>query len=327
MKLPNGYGCITKMSGNRRRPFIVKEGRSGHQHVIGYAATKEEALLLLAEYNKRPYDTADRKATVSDVYEILMQTPPERMGKKTRENHHASWNHIASLAGIRYAELKTFQMQETIDSCPLSVSTKSSIKTLWSALDRIAYDREIILVKHSEALEVPPKELTTRGAFTDEEIQIVKAHAGDPIADLCLLLLYSGFRIAEAYQLDRSRIDLEAMTMCAGVKSAAGKNRIVPIHPDALPALLRLTERYNGTVRPCCRALINNRWNEYFQPLGITRTIHETRHTFETRLDAAGANRVCLDRLMGHASASTGERVYTHKTIDELRQTIMLLRL
>ncbi|MEY8322180.1 hypothetical protein AAK894_14100 [Lachnospiraceae bacterium 46-61] len=48
MKNPNRYGTITKLSGNRRRPFIVKEGQTGQQKIIGYAATKTEALLLLA---------------------------------------------------------------------------------------------------------------------------------------------------------------------------------------------------------------------------------------------------------------------------------------
>ena len=52
---------------------------------------------------------------------------------------------------------------------------------------------------------------------------------------------------------------------------------------------------------------------------------HECRHTFRSRLDSAGANRVCIDRLMGHKSGNTGERVYTHKTIEELRANIELI--
>ena len=36
-------------------------------------------------------------------------------------------------------------------------------------------------------------------------------------------------------------------------------------------------------------------------------------------------NKKCIDFLMGHASKDVGERVYTHKTLDELRETINLL--
>lgn len=39
----------------------------------------------------------------------------------------------------------------------------------------------------------------------------------------------------------------------------------------------------------------------------------------------AGANKVCIDRLMGHKSKGTGERVYTHKNIEELRTNIELI--
>ena len=39
-------------------------------------------------------------------------------------------------------------------------------------------------------------------------------------------------------------------------------------------------------------------------------------------MDSAGANQVCIDRLIGHASGSLTTRTYTHKTIEELRQAI-----
>ena len=54
MKLPNKYGTITKLSGNRRRPYIIKEGKSGKQRVIGYAETRAKALDILAKYNNTP---------------------------------------------------------------------------------------------------------------------------------------------------------------------------------------------------------------------------------------------------------------------------------
>ena len=49
--------------------------------------------------------------------------------------------------------------------------------------------------------------------------------------------------------------------------------------------------------------------------LQMEHTPHECRHTFGSRLDSAGANKVCIDRIMGHKSKGTGERVYTHKNL------------
>lgn len=54
MKLPNNYGSITKLSGNRRRPFMVRKSLDGKQLVIGYFESKEKALQALADYNRQP---------------------------------------------------------------------------------------------------------------------------------------------------------------------------------------------------------------------------------------------------------------------------------
>ena len=60
--------------------------------------------------------------------------------------------------------------------------------------------------------------------------------------------------------------------------------------------------------------------------LKMEHTPHECRHTFRSRLDSAGANKVCIDLMMGHKSSGTGERVYTHKTLEELKIAIEFLK-
>ena len=44
---PNGYGCVTKLSGNRSRPWVIKvaiydEEGHGKQVPIDYAETEEQ---------------------------------------------------------------------------------------------------------------------------------------------------------------------------------------------------------------------------------------------------------------------------------------------
>ena len=58
---------------------------------------------------------------------------------------------------------------------------------------------------------------------------------------------------------------------------------------------------------------------------GMTHLPHDTRHTFRSELDRKNANKVCIDLLMGHSSGGTGERIYTHKTIEELVATVALV--
>ena len=132
--------------------------------------------------------------------------------------------------------------------------------------------------------------------------------------------------------IDSSAVDLEEMIITGGIKTAAGKTRIVPIHPKIQPlvkARLETNKQYisvNQLGLQMSYLTFNKRFKELCVLTGIHHTIHETRHTFRTRLDNAGANEKCMDLLMGHTSNSTGKRVYTHKTIAELRDTILLLK-
>lgn len=79
MKNPNGYGTVTKLSGNRRKPWIVKEGKSGKQKPIGYTSTKEEGLILLAQYNNDPWDIKTDKIIIDRLFEVLKMSINSRL--------------------------------------------------------------------------------------------------------------------------------------------------------------------------------------------------------------------------------------------------------
>ena len=79
MRLPNGYGGVVKLSGNRRRPYAARittgwyhNDKTGKRvqkfQVIGYAASRAEALQILAKYNDYPIDAAALKLTFHDIY-------------------------------------------------------------------------------------------------------------------------------------------------------------------------------------------------------------------------------------------------------------------
>ena len=63
MRAPNGYGTVYKLSGKRRRPWVVRVtvgykpndngGLSPIVHYVGYYATQKEAYQARDEYNKK----------------------------------------------------------------------------------------------------------------------------------------------------------------------------------------------------------------------------------------------------------------------------------
>ena len=94
MRLPNGYGSVKKLSGKRRRPWIVekticwetnfKTGKiKQKKQIIGYFATKKDALEALAAFNTNPYDLTNDTITLEDCYNKWSDRKYEKIADKT----------------------------------------------------------------------------------------------------------------------------------------------------------------------------------------------------------------------------------------------------
>ncbi len=336
LKNPNGYGTVVKLSGNRRNPYAVRKtigfNEKGYPiyQAIGYAPTREAGMIMLAEYNRNPYDVDLQKITVEDVYNKWADRDYSKMSKSLVSCMKSAWKHCTPVYNIKYRELKAYQMQECIDKCGCGYATQGAIKNLFGHLDRFALELDIIVKQNSTLITAPPIPETKKVPFTEDEIQNVWKVQNQAWVDSVLCFLYMGWRISELLSIRTENVNLQERIIIAGTKTRNGKNRIVPIHSRILPFI---EARYNpnneflfcenGTI--CSTSQYYIYWNKIMNQLEMNHTPHETRHTFRSRLDSAGANKVCIDLLMGHKSKEVGERVYTHKTIDELRETINLL--
>ncbi len=336
MRNPNGYGTVAKLSGSRRRPYIVKkvsgwkENGQPQYSIIGYAATREEGNLLLAEYNRNPWDVDRAKITMEQLYRLWREKKAPKLGKANQKALSTAFSHCKSLYHLPYKQIKAFQMQDCIDGCGKGYSTQGAIKNLWGHLDRFALELDVVSRCYSELLTSDPTPPTKRDRFSDEEIQLLWQRQGDFGADSALILIYSGWRISEFLSLRKADIDLEAGTMTGGTKTKAGKGRIVPIHSAVRPIVERFMAQpgpyFIGGEKQYSDYLYRQAWASLTARLGVRRIPHECRHTFESLLDSAGANRRCIDLMMGHVSKDTGNRVYNHKTLEELKAAIELIK-
>ncbi len=332
MKNPNRYGSVSRLSGNRRKPWVVREGLSGHQRAIGYASTREEGLILLAEYNKSPWDIDTDKFTLKQLYELWLEKRAPKLGNANRRALVSVYRrYLADMGHLRYNQIKSYQMQDVIDSCGYGYSTQSAIKNLWRHLDKFGMELDIIQKRYSDLLTSDPIPATSKGIFSTEEINTLWEYSHVPWVDSVLFFLYTGFRISEMMELKVSNVDFSAQIMKGGGKTEAGKDRIVPIHSKirdivehrAAASGCGYLFEYNGC--PLYDSRYRMIWNDLMGMLSFRHTPHECRHTFRSELDSKGANKVCIDRIMGHKSQGTGERVYTHKSIEELKQSIELV--
>lgn len=349
MKNPNGYGSVVKLSGNRRRPYWVRKtigwNEKGHPiyDTIGYTKTREEGNILLAEYNKDPWDVEGVKITLGELFNLWMEKKWIKLGTSNQNSLKSAYNHIKSLSDMKYVEIKAYHMQDCIDNCGKGYSTQGAIKNLWGHLDKFALELDITSKGYSDLLTSDAIPDTNRDRFSDAEITTVWEAYYDYVngkyfdieaiewIDTVLILLYSGFRITEFLNIKTKDVDLKEGLLKGGIKTSAGKNRIVPIHSDIFSIV---ENRYdpesvyfiNFEGEKMKQSKYRTQWKSIMEYLNIDKTPHECRHTFESVLDSAGANRKCIDLMMGHKSKDIGNRVYNHKTIEELKTAIELFK-
>ncbi len=120
-------------------------------------------------------------------------------------------------------------------------------------------------------------------------------------------------------------------TLTGGIKTKAGKNRVVPVHPKIQPYIDRWVENASTYLYEWeCRTRTDESFRRLlFKPLmeqlgRSAATPHWCRHTFASMLHRVGANELNTKRLMGHSDKDVTEH-YTHVTIKELRETIQML--
>jgi len=335
MRNPNGYGTVARLSGNRRNPYVVRKtlgfNEKGYPiyHTIAYCPTREEGNIILADFNRATYNIDAFNITMAELFERFCETKLIKMSASSKGSLKAAFMHCRELHQSKYREIKSFHMQSCIDNCKRKYSTQWSIKNLFSHLDKLALELDIINKGYSSLTTADSIPETSRSPFTDEEIKLLWENASLDWVDSILIFIYSGFRLSELLNMELKDINLTEKTFTGGVKTASGKNRVVPIHSKIFPLVLnRIQEskkylfEFNG--EKIKTITYYTKWRAIMAKFNMQHTPHECRHTFRSKLDSAGANKKCIDLMMGHKSKDVGERIYTHKTIEELRSSLEL---
>lgn len=332
MRNPNGYGSIAKMSGNRRRPYWVrkavtkwKDNGQPIYETIGYYATRKEALQALSDFNENPYDVSAERLSFSEVYERWSEKKFQEITSSAVRTYKSAYSYCKPIYDVKMADLKVAQLQEVIDTADVGATTKSRIKSMFNLLYSYCMKNEIVKKDLSQYLTKPKVETAEKVPFSADEISLLWNSLDRNFVDDVLIMLYSGWRASEYCALKTADIDLENMTMKGGSKTEAGKDRIVPIHHRILPLIQKKYNSDNEYLRENDYNKFYREFTSLMQSLDMNHTPHETRHTFITALDNAGANKTAIQRLAGHASRDVTSKVYTHKDIEQLRKAIELL--
>lgn len=331
MKLPNGYGSVIKLGGNRRKKFAVriscidvnleeKEVKQKYKY-IGYFEKREAALKYLAEYNAgHPVKEHQKYTDVLTFEELYEKWKDYRKALKTQlsdstwKNYEIAFSHFEDIHLRKITTLKPIDLQECLNKWNTkSKTTIGSMRTVLKSMFSYAMMQELIDTDSTIHLiyEYTKPTESKHSRFSDEEIQKLWDNLYEiNNVDIVLIMIYTGLRPTELLNIATENVFLDKLYMVGGMKTEAGFNRIIPLHNKIIP-LIR--NRYN----PDKKYLINNKFGNHYtygtymngnfdtlmKKIGMKHTPHDGRYTFAALADNAGMNEVCQKIIMGHSLA------------------------
>lgn len=277
---------------------------------------------IIAAYNSKSRLESELK-TFAEVYEEFFKYKYERdktrvYSKSTIWATKAAYNNSKVLHGRPFRTLMTEDLQSVIDNCEKKHATKEHIKNLFKQMYDYAYAHDLCERNYADHVKInTPDDDECGEPFTECELQLLWENAPDSeILQAILIMIYSGFRISAYSKLD---INMDEQYFCGGVKTAAGKNRIVPFNKLIIPFIREDNVLFNSSAVQFRAA-----FRDELGKLGITNhTPHDCRHTFSWLCDKYKVDALSKKMLLGHALGdNVTDLKYGHRTVDELREEI-----
>lgn len=328
--------------------------------------TKGEATSALAEYLKNPYDLNNKDITFEQLYKKWFDEyidTDEHESIKYRVK--AAYRYCSLIYNKKFREITIIDMKDCIykgtatcvrgkykgEQRLASPQSKEIIKYLFNHIYDYAlearlvernYAREFTLDK--KVFQEKEKNYKSKVPFSKEEIdKLWESIEFVPFADMIVYACYSGWRPTELIKLKIKDVDLKNGFIKGGMKTNAGKNRLVPIHP----LVSFIVEKYYKEAKSVGSDYLFNdvnnkfgiglsydqylsRFNKVMNSLHFRTEItpHYTRHTFITKAKSreVNMNEYVLKIIVGHDVGDLTEHVYTHRELNDLKEEMCKIK-
>ena len=328
--------------------------------------TKGEATSALAEYLKNPYDLNNKDITFEQLYKKWFDEyidTDEHESIKYRVK--AAYRYCSLIYNKKFREITIIDMKDCIykgtatcvrgkykgEQRLASPQSKEIIKYLFNHIYDYAlearlvernYAREFTLDK--KVFQEKEKNYKSKVPFSKEEIdKLWKSIEFVPFADMIVYACYSGWRPTELIKLKIKDVDLKNGFVKGGMKTSAGKNRLVPIHPLVSSIVEKYYKEAKSVGSDYLFNDVNNkfgiglsydqylsRFNKVMNALHFRTEItpHYTRHTFITKAKSreVNMNEYVLKIIVGHDVGDLTEHVYTHRELNDLKEEMCKIK-
>ena len=351
-RLPSGMGSVAYIGPGRRNAYVVREpssydenGKTIKGKVICYTDSWIHGFSALLSYRAGTYQPGSEiefdttassnlaERIIADYLRISKRTDGlsfsevykqayewkfshEERADKTKAGYEHGYSYCKAIYDKPLVSITHQDLQTLVDDCPKSYQTKLNIKKTISLVYKYALVNKIVSDDLSKNILLKSEKSKHGQPFTDEELRkLWKDSDSDDWAKRILIMCLSGYRLSAYKDL---KINLEEKYFKGGVKTDAGKNRIVPIHEAIYPFVVDILERY-GTLgikradHPLEIAL---------RRVNPNATAHWTRHTFSVLCERFNVRENDRKRMLGHKVGDVTNDVYGHRTLEDLRAEI-----
>lgn len=255
-----------------------------------------------------------------------------------------AYNNSKELYDKVYKDLKTSDFQQFLNNCGKNYETIRIMKNLYIKLDEYAFQEDIIEKSYAQYITInntnkSSENTRKRTPYTYEQIQYLwdiepENYKEEFVRDLLLLTIYTGCRAEELLFIYTKKIFLNKHYFVTGIKTEAGIDREIPIHPD----IKSIFEKYYNPENEFLFMMPNgNRVNYdyylyHYKQNFIDKhkylnhhTAHDGRHTLRNELEKLNIKQVIINSIIGHSNENVGQDIYTHISVEEKLKAIRLV--
>ena len=271
-----------------------------------------------------------KNPTFKEVYKDFFKYKFEsenskKYSKSTISSTKVAFNNCSSLHDRIFKDLRFVDLQKVVDDCPLKHASLELIVSLYHQMYAYADIRELVDKDYSAHVKISKPDDDINGIpFTENDLKILWANKNDPTVELILIMCYSGYRISAYRSL---HIDINKMFFKGGVKTTAGKDRIVPIHSAILPLVKKRIKQSDCLLRN--EYAFRESMYKILNELKIDRhTPHDCRHTFSMLCEKYNVNENDRKRMLGHSfGQDITNGIYGHRDLEDLRNEIEKIKI
>lgn len=323
---------ITNALDKNNVPYRIEFVRQ--RKYVAFFEKRKDAYDYLARMNRgeevKEHKSISTEPSFKGIYTKYIQfamslnKPPSEASLRAYNTAFKLWE---PLHDLRFRSINVMQLQDCLTAH--GTMSKASVTRMITILKK--------MYKYAIAHEFCEKDLTpylfqeysdesvyTHTVYTDAEIE--KLWASDTEgAKVTLILIYTGLRCSEFLALETANIHLGERYLTGGLKTDAGKNRIIPIHKKIDPIIRGFYNQNSKYLFPNDKGSVmlyshfrDNKWQKYQSELGMNHRTHDCRHTCSTKLEASGVELTHRKLILGHKIKDITDGTYTHVSKETL---------